>query len=100
MKTDRSPPEETNLVLSCALEAERRHGQQGQTTRASLIGAERERDLHRDGQNLVAVGRVGLDFCTQAGVPETDGSVLTTGEDVFRASLGVPYDVDGPFVIL
>jgi hypothetical protein len=46
------------------------------------------------------VGRVGLDLCAQVWVPETDESILTTGEDIFRASFGVSCDVDGPFVIL
>lgn len=46
-KTDRSPPEETNLVLSCALEeAEKGTAAMGSKTRASLIGA--ERILHRE----------------------------------------------------
>ncbi len=46
------------------------------------------------------MGRVGLDLCAQVGVPETDDSILTTGEDVFRDSLGITCDVNGPSVLL
>jgi hypothetical protein len=45
------------------------------------------------------VGRISLDHCAQVGVPETDNSVLTTREDIFRASFGVPCDMHGAFVI-
>src|SRR6266576_4709875 len=65
-------------------------------------GGDQNRDgnLHRDRENLVTVGRISLDRCAQVGVPETDNSVLTTREDIFRASFGVPCDVHGAFVIL
>jgi hypothetical protein len=46
------------------------------------------------------VGRISLDHCAQFGVPETDNSVLTACEDVFRASFGVPRDVHGAFVTI
>ena len=60
----------------------------------------RDENLHRDREDLVTVGRIGLDHCAQVGVPETDNAVLTTREDIFRASFGVPCDVHGAFVIL
>jgi hypothetical protein len=60
----------------------------------------RDENLHRDRENLVTVRRIRLDHCAQAGVPETDNSVLTTREDIFRASFGVPCDMHGAFVIL
>jgi hypothetical protein len=46
------------------------------------------------------VGRISLDHCAQFGVPETDNSVLTACEDVFRASFGVPCDMHGAFVTI
>ena len=46
------------------------------------------------------MGRIGLDLGAQGGVPETDDAVLTTGEDIFRASFGVARDVHGALVIL
>jgi hypothetical protein len=46
------------------------------------------------------VGRISLDHRAQVVVPETDNSVLTTREDIFRASFGVPCDVHGAFVVL
>jgi hypothetical protein len=60
---------------------------------------DRKRDLHRDREDLITVGRIGLDLCAQTGVPETDDPVLTTGKDIFRSSLGVPCDMHGAFVI-
>lgn len=45
------------------------------------------------------MGRISLDHRAQVGVPETDNSVLTTREDIFRASFGVPCDMHGAFVI-
>ena len=98
-KTDRSPPEETNLVLSCALEKTQCNKNAWmKETRAR--DQNRDENLHRDRENLVTVGRISLDHCAQAGVPETDNSVLTTREDIFRASFGVPCDMHGAFVIL
>ena len=46
------------------------------------------------------MGRVGLDLRAQAGVPQTDESILTASENVFRAAFGVPRDVYGSLVIL
>lgn len=46
------------------------------------------------------MGRIRLDHCAQVVVPETDNSVLTARQDIFRASFGVPCDVHGAFVIL
>jgi hypothetical protein len=46
------------------------------------------------------VGRIRLDHGAQFGVPETDDSVLTTGEDIFRASFGEPCDMHGAFVTI
>ena len=60
----------------------------------------RDSNLHRDQENLVTVGRISLDHCAQVWVPETNNSVLTTREDIFRTSFGVPCDMHGAFVIL
>lgn len=46
------------------------------------------------------MGRIRLDHCAQFGVRETDDSVLTTREDIFRASSGVPCDMHGAFVTI
>jgi hypothetical protein len=100
-KTDRSPPEETNLVLSCALEKHKRNKMNGRKRDARGGGDQnRDENLHRDRENLVTVGRIGLDHCAQVGVPETDKPVLTTREDIFRASFGIPCDMHGALVIL
>ena len=56
--------------------------------------------LHRDGENFITVGRVGLDFCSQAGIPKANSSILATSEKVFCGSFGIPGDVYGSFVIL
>ena len=46
------------------------------------------------------MGRIRLDHSAQFGVPETDDSVLTTRQDIFRASFGVPCDMHGAFVTI
>ena len=35
-----------------------------------------------------------FDLCAEAGIPETDGAVLTACEDVFCGTFGVASDVD------
>ena len=52
-------------------------------------------DVHGYGEDLVSMRLKGLDFGARVGVPEADGAVLATTEDVLCGAFCVADDVDG-----
>jgi hypothetical protein len=55
-------------------------------------------NAHGNRQHLVAVTRVGFYLRSYAGVPKADGSILSSGQEVFCRPLRIRSDVYGAFV--
>ena len=53
---------------------------------------------HSKRKDLVAMCRKSFDFSTKSDVPQSHGSILTTGQGILRGSLRVACDINGPFV--
>ena len=66
----------------------------GQHSERQRVAWERT-DVHGYGEDLVSMRLKGLDFGARVGVPEADGAVLATTEDVLCGALCVADDVDG-----
>lgn len=54
--------------------------------------------IHCDGKYFVTMCSKGFNFSTKAGVPESDGSVLTPGKDVLGRALGVSGNIYWAFM--
>lgn len=77
-KTERSPPADANLLLSCDLEYSRSTVKFTVTSRGGS-----EENSHADGEHFIPVRGVSLDLSTQAWIPQPYCAVLPACEYIF-----------------
>lgn len=55
---------------------------------------------HSNGKYFVAVCSKYFNLSPEVGIPESDGSILTAGENVLGGTLGISSNIDRTFVAI